>query len=204
VYAIVSVQGALIMAIYRLLRNSPLGPEEISRLTAAYEQTLRALNLKDRSDPITQLVAKRIIEIYQTGVRDPVELSTIAVEQLLTKYRALVIEDEYFLAEDLKAALNSFGMEVMTCIGDLNAALDQLAHGGFDVAVLDINLHGRDAFSIADELKRKWIPFVFATGYGPEMIPDRFADVIRWEKPFDALNVARDVARLCQRAVEWR
>ena len=43
------------MAIYRLLQNSPLGPEEISRLAAAYEQTLRTLDVKHRNDPITQL-----------------------------------------------------------------------------------------------------------------------------------------------------
>jgi hypothetical protein len=40
------------MAIYRLLQNLPMGPEEISRMTAAYEQTLRALHLDDRTDPI--------------------------------------------------------------------------------------------------------------------------------------------------------
>ena len=59
------------MAIYRLLQNSPMGPEEISRLEAAYEQTLRAIGLKDRNDPITEMIAKKIIEIAQTGVRDP-------------------------------------------------------------------------------------------------------------------------------------
>jgi CheY-like chemotaxis protein len=191
------------MAIYRLLRNSPLGPEEISRVTAAYEQTLRELDLKDRDDPVTRLVAKKIIDIHQIGVRDPAEISKITVEQLSANSRALIIEDEYLLAQDLEAALKSFGMEVVACIGDVTAALDQLARGRFDVAVLDINLRGDKAFSIADELKRKWIPFVFATGYGPEMIPERFADVIRWQKPFDALNVARDVARLCHRAGEW-
>ena len=62
------------MAIYRPLQNSPLGPEEIGRLVAAYEQTLNALGLKDRNDPITQLVARKIIEIAQTGVRDPPSL----------------------------------------------------------------------------------------------------------------------------------
>jgi hypothetical protein len=40
------------MAIYRLFQNSPLGPEEISRLSDAYERTLRALSLVDRNDPI--------------------------------------------------------------------------------------------------------------------------------------------------------
>jgi hypothetical protein len=67
------------MAIYRILQNSPLSPEDISRLTTAYETTLKALDLTDRSDPITELVARKIIEIGQTGVRDPVEISRRAV-----------------------------------------------------------------------------------------------------------------------------
>ncbi|HLG84920.1 MAG TPA: hypothetical protein VKY22_28270 [Bradyrhizobium sp.] len=70
------------MAIYGLLHNAPLGPEDISRLVAAYEQALRALGLKERSDPMTQLVARRIIEIAQTGVRDSTQLAIIAIKEL--------------------------------------------------------------------------------------------------------------------------
>ena len=51
------------MAIYRLIKTLPMGPEEIAVLTDAYEHTLRKLNLVERSDPITQLIAKKIIEI---------------------------------------------------------------------------------------------------------------------------------------------
>jgi hypothetical protein len=57
------------MPIYRLLQNMPMGPEEISRLTTAYEQALRAIGLVDRNDPIAEMIAKKIIEIGQTGVR---------------------------------------------------------------------------------------------------------------------------------------
>ena len=70
------------MAIYRILQNSPLSPEDIGRLAAAYEATLKALDLIDRSDPITELVAKKIIEIGQTGVRDPQQISRLAVTDL--------------------------------------------------------------------------------------------------------------------------
>jgi hypothetical protein len=70
------------MAIYRILQNSPLGPEEISLLVAAYEETLSALGLKNRGEPITEFVAKKIIEISQTGVRDPLELSKLVVRDL--------------------------------------------------------------------------------------------------------------------------
>ncbi len=76
-----SVRGRA-MAIYRILQNSAFGPEEIERLVAAYEQTLAALGLKDRTDPITELVAKKIVEIAQTGVRDPLQLARRAISEL--------------------------------------------------------------------------------------------------------------------------
>jgi hypothetical protein len=59
-----------------------MGPEEVNRLTTAYEQTLRALSLKDRNDPLTQLIARRIFEIGQTGIKDPAEISKLAIKQL--------------------------------------------------------------------------------------------------------------------------
>ena len=70
------------MAIYRILQNASFGPEEIGCLVTAYEETLKALALADRSDPITQLVARKIFEIGQTGVRDPLQISRQAVTDL--------------------------------------------------------------------------------------------------------------------------
>ena len=70
------------MAIYRLFQNSPLGPDEISRLSDAYEQTLKALSLKDRNDPLTEMIAKKIIEIGQTGIKEPAQISTRAIKEL--------------------------------------------------------------------------------------------------------------------------
>ena len=70
------------MAIYRLLQNSPLGPQELKRLGEAYEKTLLALCVKDRNDPLTELVAKKIIEIGQTGLKDPAQISVRAIDEL--------------------------------------------------------------------------------------------------------------------------
>lgn len=67
------------MTIHRLLQNIPLGPEDIERLVTAYEQALRALDLKERDDPITQAVAKKVIEIGQTGISDPTQISELAI-----------------------------------------------------------------------------------------------------------------------------
>jgi hypothetical protein len=59
-----------------------MGPEEISRLETAYEQTLLALRLKDRNDPITEMIAKKIFEIAQTGVKDPGQISELAMKDV--------------------------------------------------------------------------------------------------------------------------
>jgi DNA-binding NtrC family response regulator len=111
--------------------------------------------------------------------------------------RVLVVEDEWFLADDLQTALGSFGADVIALVGDLHDARDLLARGGFDVGIIDINLRGHDAFCLADDLQRKGIPFVFATGYSAETIPMRFANIARWEKPFDPYRLARSVMELC-------
>jgi hypothetical protein len=70
------------MAIYRLLKNRAFGPDEIQVLTTAYEQALRALRLKDRADPATEMIAKKIIELAQRGERDPVRLREYAIRGL--------------------------------------------------------------------------------------------------------------------------
>ena len=73
------------MAIYKLLQNTAFEPEDIERLVSAYEQTLRALRLKDRSDPITQLVAEKIIAIGGLRIEDPAEISKLALKELTTR-----------------------------------------------------------------------------------------------------------------------
>jgi hypothetical protein len=71
------------MAIYRLLQNSAFDPEMIQRMTEAYEDACRILKLTDRkTDPITELVARKIIKIAQTGVRDPQEMRRLALDEL--------------------------------------------------------------------------------------------------------------------------
>jgi hypothetical protein len=70
------------MTIYRLLENTTFGPEEIERLVKAYEQALRALGLVDRSDPITLLVAEKIIAVGWFGIENPAEISKLVLHDL--------------------------------------------------------------------------------------------------------------------------
>jgi hypothetical protein len=59
------------MAIYRLITNGSFGPDVIEAMTAAYEAALVDLRMIDRSDPLTELIAKSIVNVTATGERDP-------------------------------------------------------------------------------------------------------------------------------------
>jgi DNA-binding NtrC family response regulator len=115
----------------------------------------------------------------------------------LTGCRVLIIEDEYYIATDLAGALTDYGATVIGPVSELSEAMAQVRREGFDVAMLDINLRGNLAYSVADELLRLRIPFGFATGYSAELIPDRFGDVKSWEKPYALQEIINDLKELC-------
>ena len=59
------------MAIHRLIANSSFGPDEIEAMTAAYDGALIELCQPNNDDPITELVAKSIVNVTATGERNP-------------------------------------------------------------------------------------------------------------------------------------
>jgi hypothetical protein len=70
------------MAIYGLLKESAFSPEDISRMTAAYEAALHLLRLTDRTDPVTEIVARKIIEVTGNGEHDPPRICARALKEL--------------------------------------------------------------------------------------------------------------------------
>jgi hypothetical protein len=68
--------------VHRLVQNVPFDPAKITRLVSAYEATLLALNLSDRDDPVTLIVAQKVFEIAQTGITDPEAIARRATDAL--------------------------------------------------------------------------------------------------------------------------
>lgn len=101
--------------------------------------------------------------------------------------RILVIEDEYLVAQIVVDLLEDAGAEVLGPIGWLEEALSFIedVSNRFDAAVLDVNLHGKKSYPLADALARRAIPFTFATGYGREFIDEAYRDYPRCEKPLN-------------------
>ncbi len=67
---------------HRLIQNAVFEPQDIERLVTAYEHTLRALDLKDGDNAVTQIVAEKIIAVGRLGIEDPAEVSKLALKEL--------------------------------------------------------------------------------------------------------------------------
>lgn len=80
--------------------------------------------------------------------------------------RILLVEDEPIIAMTAEDMLDALGFDVVATAATLDEALAASARGGFDVALLDINLNGLESFPVADALKAEGKPFIFTTGYG--------------------------------------
>lgn len=70
------------MPINRVLQGTSFGPEDIRILNDAYEDALHALYLVDRNDPLTEMVARKIVEIGRDGLRDPHQIAGMAIKAL--------------------------------------------------------------------------------------------------------------------------
>lgn len=63
-----------------LAANSSFGPEDLNRIGEAFSAALSKLGLKDRSDPMVEVVARRIIRAAMAGERDPSKLTEIGTD----------------------------------------------------------------------------------------------------------------------------
>lgn len=103
--------------------------------------------------------------------------------------RILLVEDEYFIADDLRRALCGYGASVIGPVPDLATGLDLARTEELDAAVLDVNLGGEMSYPIADQLGERGVPFLFTSGYDTATLSRAYCSVMLIEKPFDVETV---------------
>jgi DNA-binding NtrC family response regulator len=122
-------------------------------------------------------------------------MTTASVRPLKGK-RILVLEDDFYLANDEKVLLESAGA---TVVGPFGSAFsrDHLPNpGGVDAALVDINLGNGPSFDCARALTERSIPFAFVTGYDANLIPEDLSHIERIEKPIRERHVIGTLTRL--------
>ncbi len=111
--------------------------------------------------------------------------------------RVLLVEDEPLIAMMLEDFLDALDKNHAGTADSVEAALPMVEAGGFDAAILDVNLRGGEkSFAIADALAARDIPFVFATGGGGDEIAPEHRARPRLAKPFTMDNVEKALADL--------
>lgn len=96
----------------------------------------------------------------------------------------LVVEDEMCLAMMLQDLLEDAGYRVVKA-ARVPAALQIAADETIDAAILDVNVGGRDVFPVADALRQRGVPFMFASGYGERGLPGEYRGRPVLQKPYD-------------------
>lgn len=110
--------------------------------------------------------------------------------------RVLVVEDEFFLADDIDRALRAAGAQVVGPVATVDSALSVLKREHVDVALVDLNLQGEIAFAVIAALVERGVRVAVATGYGVETIPEQYRHLPYFQKPFDPEDLARALADL--------
>jgi CheY-like chemotaxis protein len=98
--------------------------------------------------------------------------------------RALVVEDEVLVGMLIEEMLQELGYELAALATHLDEALSLARTASFDFALLDINLNGKESFPVADAIRARGLPFLFATGYGSRILDAPYVDAPILQKPF--------------------
>ena len=115
----------------------------------------------------------------------------------ISTHRILIVEDEPLIAMMLEDFLDALDRQLAGTADSVASALPLVEAGGFDAAILDVNLRGGEkSWPIADALAGEGIPFVLATGGGNDMIADPHRDRPTLAKPFTIDGVKQALAAL--------
>ena len=115
----------------------------------------------------------------------PVGASRKSPRGLLDGRAVLVIEDDIIVGLELAQMLEDMGARVIGPIPNLIGAQAAISAGGFDIAILDVNIGGQYVFGIAEDLESRHVPVLFATAYAADdkLFPASTQNIPRVPKP---------------------
>lgn len=114
----------------------------------------------------------------------------------LSGCRIVIVEDDYYQAQDSQQMLEQAGAKVIAVSATLPDLDGLLAEGRIDAALIDINLGHGMSYDFARELARHEIPFAFLTGYDSNVLPEDLSGRPCLSKPAEAGRVISALAQL--------
>ena len=105
-----------------------------------------------------------------------------------------LVEDEALIRMMMADMVEELGHHVVAEADNVRDASAFAMTAQYDFAILDINLMGVYVDPVADLIERRGKPFLFATGYGPELLPSllRRRPILRKPIALDQLKTIID------------
>jgi CheY-like chemotaxis protein len=105
-----------------------------------------------------------------------------------------LVEDEVMIRMMVADMLEELGYSVAAEAGEIGEAMKLAQSAEFDLAILDVNVNGKMISPVADLIKARQRPFIFATGYGSSGLPEEYRDRPSLQKPFQIETLAKAIA----------
>ncbi|HEX7789172.1 MAG TPA: response regulator [Afipia sp.] len=105
----------------------------------------------------------------------------------------LLVEDEVMIRMMVADMLEELGYKIAGEAGDIDEGVRLVQSTDFDIAILDVNVNGKVITPVAEAIQLRGLPFVFATGYGAQGLPEKFRDRPTLQKPFQIETLARTI-----------
>jgi DNA-binding response OmpR family regulator len=105
-----------------------------------------------------------------------------------------LVEDEAMIRMMVADMLEELGYHVAAEAGEINEAIRLAGTTEFDIAILDVNVNGKVISPVAELIKARNRPFIFATGYGTQGVPEDYRDRPALQKPFQIETLAEVIA----------
>jgi CheY-like chemotaxis protein len=102
-----------------------------------------------------------------------------------------LVEDEVMIRMMVADMLTELGYTIAAEAGEIGEAMRLAQSTYFDLAILDVNVNGKVISPVADLLKARGRPFIFATGYGSSGLPEEYRDRPALQKPFQLETLGR-------------
>jgi CheY-like chemotaxis protein len=102
-----------------------------------------------------------------------------------------LVEDEVMIRMMVSDMLEDLGYRVVAEAGEINEAMKLAQTAEFDIAILDVNVNGKVISPVAELIRARNLPFIFATGYGSSGLPEEYRDRPALQKPFQLETLAR-------------
>jgi DNA-binding response OmpR family regulator len=106
----------------------------------------------------------------------------------------LLVEDEALIRMLFAENLVGLGHTIAAEAGNLASGLTLAKERDYQLAILDVNLHGRPSFPIADVVRTRGKALLFVTGYGSLGLAADYKGAAVLQKPFGPAELSEAIS----------